>query len=135
MANILVYENDAHERNLTRLLLEGLRHRVREVETPSELFFMLDSWRPDLAIFGLPLWREEDVGMLRKFQRLAPGVPSLGLFSGDLARVEEFLGCLEQPRSLAALEQPVHPYRLLVQAKNALTAPAEWSGGQHRLQG
>lgn len=133
MSNILVYESDSHERNLTRLLLEGLRHRVREAETPSDLFFLLESWRPDLAIFGLSLWREEDIGMLRRFQKSAPGVPSLGLFSGDLTRVEEFLGCLEKPMTLAALEQPVHPYRLLVQAKHALTAPAEWMAGHHRL--
>jgi DNA-binding NtrC family response regulator len=133
MASILVYEPDSHERNLARLLLEGLRHRVREAETPAELFFILDSGRPDLALFGISLWREEDVGMLRRFQRQAPGVPALALFSGDLARVDEFLSCLEHPKALAALEQPVHPYRLLVQVKNALMSPAEWRNGQHRL--
>jgi DNA-binding NtrC family response regulator len=133
MSNILIFESDSHERNLVRLLLEGLRHRVREAETPAELFFILDSGRPDLAIFGLTLWREENVNTLRKFQRLAPNVPALALLSGDLNRSEEFLGCLENPKSLAVLEQPAHPYRLLVQVKNALTAPAEWIQGQHKL--
>lgn len=133
MSDILIYESDSHERNLVRLLLEGLRHRVREAETPAELFFILDSTRPDLAIFGLTLWREEHVNTLRKFQRLAPDVPALGLFSGDLERLEEFLGCLERPKRLAILEQPVHPYRMLVQVKNALMSPTEWIQGQHKL--
>jgi DNA-binding NtrC family response regulator len=133
MAKILIYESDSHERNLVRLLLEGLRHRVREAETPAELFFVLDSTPIELAIFSLSLWREEDVNTVRKFQRFAPGLPALGLFSGDLSRVDEFIGCLEQPKHLIVLEQPVHPYRLLVQVKNSLTAPAESLGGQHKL--
>jgi len=133
MADILIYESDSHERKLVQLLLEGLRHHVREAETASELFFILDARRPDLAVFGLRLWREEDVVMLRKFQRLAPNAPMIALFSGALDRREEFLGCLEHPKAVAVLEQPVHPYRLLVHVKNALTAPAEWIEGQHRL--
>jgi DNA-binding NtrC family response regulator len=133
MAKILIYESDSHERNLVRLLLEGLRHRVREAETPSELFFILDQGHIDLAIFSLPLWREEDVNTVRKFQHSAPGMPGLALFSGDVSRVEEFLGCLERPKAMGVLEQPVHPYRLLVQVKNSLTAPAEWIQGQHKM--
>lgn len=134
MANVILCEPEARYRKLLRYILEGVHHRVSEIEGYEGLPGLIASERADLLILGAHL--EDRTGPFADpvWQKALPGVPLLLLLSGPPEARTAFLEAWHGPPTFKFLGQPVEPYPLLAMVKSMVTAPEIWRrGGQHAV--
>lgn len=120
MARVLLIDDDAEAREVTRLILQSAGHAVRELPNGRKAESTARSWPADVVVTDLVMPEREGIETIRALQETMPELPIIAISGGGrYASGEEYLKHAKLFGAVTTLTKPIHAADLRAAVRQA----------------